>query len=149
MPFITLDTMVFIRLQGVHNYTLKCIMSNSDVIAVTKKILNEYRGRAKPSILILQSFLKRLQQKGKIRIFKRSFIQSRIKRHRTRVNYPSDHRDRKWINVIIAVRGTHIITTDDHLLRLAPNRCGGHTINIVEPDQYTRIRCPNMPLMII
>ena len=146
MPYISVDTMVFIRLEGVHKNTLNCIMSNADIIAVTKEILNEYSGRAYSGTLILLSFLKRLEQEGKIRKFGRSLVRARIKRHQNvrRINYPSHPKDKKWIEIIIAVRGKYIITCNSHLLGLRPNRCDGHTIDIVEPDDYMGIRCPNM-----
>ena len=110
MPYISVDTMVFIRLPSVYKTTLDCILANTDIIAVTKKILKEYSGRAYSSKLILQSFLQKLKYRGKLAFFKRSFVESRIKRHENvrRVNYPSHPRDKKWIRVIIAVRGVYI-----------------------------------------
>lgn len=144
MPDILIDTMVFIRLLGVYKETFECILSNTDVIVVTKEILKEYSGRAYSSRLILQSFLRRLEHKGKIRKIGRSYVESKIRRHQNvrRINYPSHNRDKKWINIIIAVRGKYIITINSHLLRLAPNRCDGHNVDIVNPNQYTIIRCP-------
>lgn len=146
MAFILVDTSVFIRLKGIYKETYDCILATCDIIAYTKEILKEYKGRAHSSPLFhLLPFLQELKNTGKLAYFERSLIVSRVRRHenRRRINYPAHNKDRKWIKAAIAVKAKHIISTNDHLLQLAPNRCNDDTIGIVEPSQYTEIRCSN------
>jgi predicted nucleic acid-binding protein len=125
--------------------TYYCFLTTNDVIAVTKEILKEYEGRAKPTKLLLLAFLQSLEYKGKLRSFGRSFVEAGLRRHENirQVNYPSHTPDRKWIKTAIAVRARYVLSTNDHLLRTAPNRCNSDDIEVVEPFQYTEIRCPN------
>jgi len=144
LALILIDTSVFIRLKGIYEETCDCIMETCDIIAITKEILKEYEGRAHSSpLFLLQPFLRELKNKDKLAYFKRSLIVSRVKRHENvrRISYPAHNKDRKWIKVAIAVRAKHIISTNSHLLQLAPNRCNDDTIGIVEPSQYIEIRC--------
>lgn len=120
-------------------------METSDIIAYSKPILNEYSGRASSSKLILQAFIWRLKNKGKIKLFKRSFVESVVKRHerRRKIRYPAHFKDRIWIKVIIAVKGDYIISVNTHLLHLPPIRCNNHFAATVGPTQYVDSRCPS------
>jgi len=140
------DTSVFIRLKGAYESTFDCILETCDVIAYTKEILNEYKGRAHSSLLFhLRPFLRELNDRGKLAFFRRSLVVSRVKRQENirRINYPSHNKDRKWVKTAIAIGAKYIISTNTHLLQLAPNRCNDHMIEIVEPSQYLEICCPN------
>jgi len=139
------DTCIFIRLEGKYKTTLDCFLATQDVIAITQKILDEYEGRARYVRLLLQSFLQKLNHKGKLKKFTRSFIEAAVRRHGNvrQINYPNHNKDRKWIKVAIATKGKYIISTNQHLLRLAPNRCNSDTIETIDPSQYVMIRCPN------
>lgn len=146
MTYILVDTSIFIRLKGIYQSTFDCILETCDVIAYTKEILNEYKGRARSSILFhLLPFLRELENRGKLGFFARSLVVSRVRRHENvrRINYPPHNKDRKWIKVAIAIRAKYIISTNNHLLRLVPNRCNDDIIEIIQPFQYTNIRCSN------
>lgn len=145
MTCILVDTCVFMRLEGIFITTLDCILVTTDVIAITKKIIKEYEGRAKGVLFFLQSFLQKLEHEGKLKYFDSSFIESAVRRHENvrRINYPTHNKDRKWVRIAIATKSKYIVSTDPHLLRLASNRCNSDTIEAIEPSQYVMIRCPN------
>jgi len=146
LAYILVDTSVFIRLKGVYKETLDCILATCDVIAYTKEILNEYKGRAHSSLLFhLRPFLLELRNKGKLDSFRSSFVDSRVRRHENikRINYPVHNKDKKWIKAAIAIRAKYIISTNRHLLEVVPNRCNDDIIEIIEPSQYTEIHCSN------
>lgn len=75
--------------------------------------------------------------------FWRSFIASRVRRHENirRINYPAHNKDKKWVKTAIAIRARYVLSTNSHLLGLAPNRYNDDLIEIMEPSRYTRIRC--------
>lgn len=125
-----------------YSTTLDCIFVTDDVIAYTKTILNEYKGRA-PDLLPFMGFIRGLINKGKMKIFKKSYIDYRIRRYenRRRINYPSHSRDRKWIKIAIAVMGKYVLSTDSHLLNALPNQINNHLIETIEPSQYVELRC--------
>jgi predicted nucleic acid-binding protein len=118
-------------------------MVTSDVIAITKGILNEYKSRAYTSKIILQAFFQALEAKDKLKFFNRSYIESRINRYHRTVNYPVHKRDKKWINVAIAIKATYIISTNSHLLDISPIKINEKFVETVLPSQYTEIRCPS------
>ena len=142
MPYIVVDTCVFTRLDGIYRVVLGCFLGTDDVIAYSKEVLNEYKGRA-PDLLILMGFITRLTNAEKIKMFKRSYIDSHVKRYSRvrRINYPSHNRDRKWVNIAIAVIAKYIISTDSHLLNILPNHIENDIIKIIKPSQYMEIRC--------
>jgi len=150
LPFIVVDTCVFLRLRGIYEETYHCFMrsGNPDVIAVTREIIKEYKGRCRSSgldLIVLRTFLQALEEKGKIRNFRQSRINSIIRSHErsNTVNYPCHNKDRKWIRVSVAVRARYIVTTDGILLKTPPNRCNDDVVEVIFPCQYMRIRCPS------
>ncbi len=144
MHFILVDTCVFTRLQGNYQDLLKCIFRVSDVIGITREIIDEYEGRACPSKEIMRAFIAGLKGKNKVRYFNSSSINSALRRHRRprRVIYPEHNRDRKWIDVAIAVRAKCVISINNHLLRTGPNRSNGGIIEMLDPTGYIETRCP-------
>jgi predicted nucleic acid-binding protein len=144
MPYVLIDTCVFTRLQGIFEDLLTCISEVSDVIAVTKEILDEYEGRA-PSKLFVISFYQSLEKKDLVKFFNRSFLDSVLRRRQNprKVNYPTHNPDRKWIDVAIAVKAKCVVSTNLHLLRAGPNSSNGDKIEMLEPSQYIETRCPN------
>lgn len=145
MPYIVVDTCVFIRLPSDYKRTLDCILTTNDEIAVTKTILNEYAGRAYASNLILQAFLEYLRSEGKLKHFQSSFVAAARRRHRRahRINYPPHEKDKKWIDVALATSARYIVSTNRHMLELQPNRCNEDPIETIDPQQYNKVRCPN------
>jgi predicted nucleic acid-binding protein len=145
LAYILVDTCVFLRLPAEYKKTLDCILEVGDIIVVTGKILKEYKGRASSSILLLQGFLQDLRQKGRIRFLDASVVRAACRR-RTRaraVNYPPHEKDKKWVDTAIAASAPYIVSTNDHLLRLRPNRSNGGTVEVMDPSRYRRIRCPD------
>lgn len=144
MSYVLVDTCVFTRLQGIYKDLLACISAVSDVIAVTKEILDEYAGRA-PNKLLIISFYQSLEKEDRAKFFNRSFVDSALRRRQNlrRVNYPDHYPDRKWIDVAVSVKAKCIISTNRHLLRTGPNRSNDDEIEMLEPVQYTETRCPS------
>ncbi|MCJ7423603.1 hypothetical protein MUP01_04955 [Candidatus Bathyarchaeota archaeon] len=145
MPFILVDTCVFVRLSGAYKTTLDCIMDTSDVIGWTNEIMNEYEGRAYPSMLTLQAFIQDLKNKAKWKFFSRSFVDSNFRRHKSvrTVFYPHHSPDKKWVRVAVAIRARYIISTNGHLLETPPNRINGDIVENIDPSRYIAERCPN------
>jgi predicted nucleic acid-binding protein len=145
LAFISVDTSVFVRLEGKYKATLDCFLETSDVVAISNEVLKEYAGRAQSSKLILQAFIQGLMKKGKLEFFSRSFITSAVRRYRNarRINYPTHNRDKKLVELAVAVKAQYIISTDRHLLALTPNRRNGDIIECIGPLEYTQTRCPD------
>jgi len=144
LPYVLVDTSVFIRLEGAYKRTFDCIVATCDVIAYTNEILGEYRGRAHSSPLFhLQPFLRELGNKSKLKYFKSSFVASRLRRHENirKINYPTHSRDRKWIKAAIAIRAKYLLTTNRHLLEVPTNRYNDNIVDIIEPSKYVETRC--------
>ncbi len=145
MPYILIDTCVFIRLKGIYKETLDCILAVCDKIACTKDIMDEYEGRAHSSPLFhLKPFLQELENNGKLKFFPKSFVDSRLRRQENvrRINYPTHEPDKKWIKVAIAIRAKYILSTNRHLLEIASNQNNGDIIEIITPSRYTGMCCP-------
>lgn len=132
-------------MKGKYRDMLDCALVTTDIIAISKKILKEYKGRAYTSKLILQSFLLQLQHKGKLKYFKQSLVNARVRRYKNSrsVKYPPHKKDKKWIEVAIAVEARYIISTNEHLLKTAPNRFNNDLVETIEPCRYIEIRCPD------
>jgi len=146
LPYVLVDTCVLTKMGGEYRTTLDCLSITEDIIAVTKEILKEYEGRAYPSRLILQAFLQDLEGKGKLKHFNRSRIKASLRRHENHrtINYPSHPPDRKWIEVAIAISAKYIISINEHLLRIPPNRYDNETLEVVDPSEYVVLRCPEI-----
>lgn len=145
MPYILVNTHIFNRFGGVYKDVYECFIMQDDVIAYTNEILKEYDGRAIPSKLTLRGFIQELENMGKLVFFRKSYVEARIRRHeRTRrVHYPQHNKDRKWIKTAIAIRARYILSSNQHLTRLPPNRNNGNYVEVIEPPEYLQIRCPN------
>lgn len=144
MPYILVDTSIFIRLNGKYEPVLECILAACDVIACTRGILNEYEGRAHSSPLFhLLPFLRELEERGKLELVRSSYVSSRVSRYENRrtINYPSHNRDKKWVKAAIAVEAEFIVTANRHLLGVLPNRFNGDSTEILLPSQYLEKRC--------
>jgi predicted nucleic acid-binding protein len=141
VTYILVDTCVFLRLPTDYKQTFDCFLVTSDVIAITKQILNEYGPRAYTSKLILQSFLQDLKGKNKLAFFKQSYVEARLSRHHRNINYPSHIKDKKWVNLAIAIRANCIISKNSHLLDLPPIKTNDEFIETILPSQYTETRC--------
>ena len=50
---------------------------------------------------------------------------------------------KKWIEIAIAVEARYIISTNEHLLKTAPNRFNNDLVETIEPCRYIEIRCPD------
>ena len=135
--YVVLDTCVLLRALGdVVPYTevRERMASKGDIVAVSKDILKEYRGKAKKegmTPLILQRKLQELENAGKLRNIPRSKVELvRIERK------PNDPKDEKFLAVAAAIRARCIISIDPHLLDLDPYECDRMQIRILRPEDY-------------
>lgn len=143
---MVVDTCVFTRLEGKYSKVFDCIQRNGDVIAVSKEARKEYVMQAEVDIYIFQSFLRELENNGRLRHINRSYIEAklrRVERHRA-IAYPKDNQDKKWVELAVSTGASHIISTDPDLLCLPPNPCNNHTVECINPQSYLEQQCPDL-----
>ncbi|XHH09228.1 MAG: hypothetical protein ACFCUE_00990 [Candidatus Bathyarchaeia archaeon] len=138
MPYVVIDTCVFVRLTGEHSNALDGVRINRDVIAISNQAISEYEVHFKPSRYLLLIFLQKLEREKIIKRFNSSFIESRLERisKNEKIHYPKDKTDRKWIELGVAVEARYILSIDYHLLVVPKILVNKHELEVVEPSSY-------------
>ena len=112
----------------------------------SKKALKEYSARAIPSKLLLKRFIEKHMQTGKIKNFKESKIQAKVKRitNCRQIVYSTHKKDNKWVDLGIAASADFIISIDPDVLNLPSNPVNDHRVYPTSPLEYVRQRIPNI-----
>jgi predicted nucleic acid-binding protein len=104
------------------------------VIAVSGKILKEYRGKVSHGGMtqyIFERKLREIENRGKLKMVPESIL-----RLHNIEKKPNDKYDEKFLHAAVAREAGCIITTDPGLLELDPYKSGSVSVRVLRPEEY-------------